>query len=262
MGPLPPDQIAATVGWWRADLGVFQDSGLTTVAGDGDPIGGWVDQVGSVDMIQTVNPKRPVRIAADTRFNSQSSIDFDGGNDFLRDLNPYRTSDTQGEIWLIHAKDVPSKNHALISVTQDGAPGPFSYMFWSSKYGLNDIQMFHKDPAFHSDAEQSITPLLVPHADNTRQIDRWQSDDSIYVFERDGVLFNHTSTSGGDDGHWFGDMSENERFHFGCWKTSTEVDFFDGQLAEVIVMNAVLTMCQRLALESYLGDRYGFTFPT
>jgi hypothetical protein len=83
-GGFSPSQIAGLALWLRADLGVYQDTGLTTPAvADGDPVGGWQDQSGTGNhALQATAGKRPLLKLAIQ--NGQPVLRFDATNDFLQ----------------------------------------------------------------------------------------------------------------------------------------------------------------------------------
>src|SRR6476659_9742974 len=59
-GSFLPTDIAGLLVWTRNNTGLFQDSGKTTPAGNGDFVGAWADSSGNgADMLQTDNTRRP-----------------------------------------------------------------------------------------------------------------------------------------------------------------------------------------------------------
>lgn len=78
-GGLGPNSIAGLVGWWKADAGTFQDSGLVTpAAADGDLTGGWVDQSGNSQTLTAAGAARPtLKLAIQ---NGRSVLRFAGAH--------------------------------------------------------------------------------------------------------------------------------------------------------------------------------------
>ena len=71
------------IAWFRADLGLWQDSGLTTQAvNDGDPVGGWVDQSGNGNnVLQSTSADRAtLKLSI---LNGHPVVRFNGSSDYL-----------------------------------------------------------------------------------------------------------------------------------------------------------------------------------
>ena len=80
-------QSANLKAWWRADSGLFQDSGLVTPAtAEGDPVGGWVDRFASAAAVQATTTKRgTLRL---TQIWGRPAVRFVSANDaFLRNTS-------------------------------------------------------------------------------------------------------------------------------------------------------------------------------
>jgi hypothetical protein len=83
-GGFTPLQISGLAVWLRADLGVWQDTGLSTPAvADNDPVGGWQDLSGAGNhAVQATAGKRPL-----LKLNIQNGrpvLRFDATDDFLQ----------------------------------------------------------------------------------------------------------------------------------------------------------------------------------
>jgi len=70
-------------GWFRPDVGLFQDAALTIPAvADGDPVGGWQDQSGlGHHLTQSVGANQPLLRL--NKINGFPALDFDGAAKFL-----------------------------------------------------------------------------------------------------------------------------------------------------------------------------------
>lgn len=68
--------------WWSADYGITKDGG--------DLVSSWADKVNGWAIVNTGGTDRPLFASADTSFNGQPSLAFDGSNDYL-ELNHTET---------------------------------------------------------------------------------------------------------------------------------------------------------------------------
>lgn len=72
---IAPERVPNVAGVWYADRLVYQDSGLTTIANSGDPVGGWSPCQGVLPAFSQSAGKRPTR--------QGNAVVFDGVDDVM-----------------------------------------------------------------------------------------------------------------------------------------------------------------------------------
>lgn len=72
---IAPERVPNVAGVWYADRLVYQDSGLTTIANSGDPVGGWSPVQGVLPAFSQSAGKRPTR--------QGNAVVFDGVDDVM-----------------------------------------------------------------------------------------------------------------------------------------------------------------------------------
>jgi hypothetical protein len=230
-----PDDIAGLALWLKSDAGLFQDAGTTPATASNDPMGRWADQSGNGRHFnQTTSGFKPLLQL--NVVNSRPVIRFDGTDDLLN--GPTFAALTEGEVFIVVKIDTdPPGLSAQCGLWDFGSAGlagvfPFTdgviYEAWGT-----DTRKTTVDP----------TPALTSFR-----------------------LYNVRSASGAFSTHLDGTQLFTTAINTPGFTTTTRIgrgsavdNFLDGDIAEVIIYNAVLAAGNRTSIHTYIANRYGLT---
>jgi len=216
--------------WLKADAGTFQDSAQTSLAiNDGDVIGAWLDQSGnSNDVTQTTTANKPLLKLAIR--NGLPVIRWDGTNDRL-----------------ISSSFSLSQPHTTFAVLQVFASDVNAAFFTDS---FEDVPCF----IFQSADGGQFRLFAGSFALTTASNDNWTLHEgefngvsSVYYLNGSSVASGNAGTNGYDG------------FSIGASRGNPNpiiAGVLDGDIAEILIYNSILSATDRQIIETYLNGRY------
>lgn len=226
-----PSDVSGLEEWFDADglPTLFQDSAKTTpVTSDGDPVGAWVDQAGSVDeALQTVTAAKPTYRASVALLGNQPALEFDGG-DYLQ--GAFSATLAQPNTVFAVGRFTATTNRIMF----DGDDAGNRHVFWAN--------------ALSSDWEMLAATLLTGSAANTNA--------HIFTILYDGVssafYVDGTVDASGDAG-----LHSMDGITIGT-QHGVAASFL-GFISEWIIYDADLSTVDKNRVQNYLANKYGVT---
>lgn len=220
-----PAKISGLTRWFDASDAstLFQSSGGSPAAADGDPVGYWADKSGTGGHAsQGSGTNKPTLKLAIK--NSLNVLRFDGVND-----------------WMALATNIQSNPSTLFAVFQHFSPASYSTIIGCEPYGdpYFGMQYYGVNQKLYSYYTRLTTATL---AGNT-----WfaYSTDSSVSFFRNGSA----------DGTAAVLATSNGFSRIGCVQDGTFP--FSGDIAEIICFNRVLNSTERGQIFSFLNSKWG-----
>lgn len=224
-GEFSPADIADLFLWLDASNGVYQDSALTTVAGNGDVVGGWKDKsVNANHVTQAVTAAKPTLVSVNANFNNQPTISF-VTDDLLR--TTFSAIAQPNEIFCVMKYDsgVPDGTIAI-----DGEGAGRNVIFKSA----GSIFSIFAGAVLEGRPWDSNTHILGGVFDGANSL--------VIV---DGVIVGT------------GDPGSDSLIGLTVGAALADVNYLDGDIAEIIIYNRALAISERNQVEQYLSSRYG-----
>lgn len=250
-GGLGPGGVGHTDGstnlalWLRADHGVYADTTCQTPAANGNAVGCWQDGSGySRSYTQATAGNRPSYLTAGQ--NGQPIIRLDGSNDRL--TNPgsggavlARGDDTFSYFaaWMSRSGNsfqvVYEQNHNTVV---NGRRAALILNQNASRYGFNGQSNDFMNSASYTVGQYQVSAIVLNGA----------ASSNVLVTARGtshtGSINMTTQNVGVDGGSAIG------------YKISQSIEYFRGDIPEVIVFSDNLPAVQRILIENYLSARY------
>lgn len=211
------------------------DAGAISGVSNGSPIGVWVDQSGNGnDANQPTAGNQPLYIASESAFLNNPVVRFDGTDDYM--ILPSTTMTVGSFTMFAVAKYDDMDNNQYICAGQDGGGND------RARFQL-DTKISGMDPQFLWRAGSSGWKDIITDADLAVHVFGETSDVEGFL---DGTSIGTASNS----------SNENPTaFNLGSYNRG-EKDFFDGDLAEFIVYDRVLSPEDFAAVNDYLAAKY------
>ena len=226
-----PTDIAGCELWLDAEQGVYKDAG-TTLAANNETVQQWNDQSGNGNHVsQSTAVNRPTYKTSG--INSKASIDFDGIGDFMDSTTPVVSA--PNTVFAVFNQTTNTINGGVV---WDSDSGDRHNFFWRNSSG------FYEAAAVNAE----VTTISTLTAD--------------YIA---AVVYNGASSSihmnGADVGDGSVDLGSNSLngITVGALRSNITGWYMDGQIAELVVYNSVLSTADRQAVETYLADKWGIT---
>ena len=257
------------VGWW--DLG--EESGAradrfgsntltdnnTVTQNDGvslkypqnnDYVRQWTDLSGNGNnFTQTGNvTKKPIFKTA--IINGKPVIRFDGTNDILTAAN--FDSSTEGTLFVVF-KLAATTNGQHLFASNDEATATFLFNC-AVRLDVTDTGLYYQQR--NNDTLDRIAGGSTIGT-SVFQIVMFQSNSSALTLAINGTNETLTVRSGVNNGDWVGDTTARDNFSIGAAKTTTEANFLNGDIAELVYYNRALNVGELSMLTKYLGRKYG-----
>ncbi len=229
--PWSPDEVGALL-WLDA-------SDPTTITLSGTKVTGWDNKAGgSYNSYQSDDAKRPEYQTSG--LNGENTIRFDGSDDFLRidhnnALNMLASQDF--EIFSVIKSDVAPNQAAIY------AKGGVS---------SRDFMLYFYNPAIKFYMDGGSMQMQAPTSVGTNANMGWARRQG-----NNGLLYNTISGSASDNGA--SGATNNGNVHnvsIGAMDEGTQ-RFFDGDIAEIILIKRALTQEEREQMEGYLAHKWG-----
>ena len=240
--------------WFRADAGVEEANGDD--AEDTDPVQFWRDQSGNGNnAVQSTLSERAVWDNSNT-INGNPVLTFDGSDDHMAIANLFYDNTNTLDEMTVYAVTKTTKSSEGIVVSYDRS----SFYRFSTR-GDGDVRLGSNQGTTITDFDSQNTTVDDgnPHLIGA-DFDGITTGDQRHFF--DGALNNTQNTGTG----FLGNASEIPRYGF-ISKNSEATAFdgagggdeFQGDIAEIVYFETVLSAAERNQLESYLAIKYGMT---
>ncbi|MEO1802392.1 MAG: Calx-beta domain-containing protein, partial [Cyanobacteria bacterium J06629_2] len=185
-----------------------------------------------LDLVQTTVGKRPIRYVSELNYNPVLRFD---GEDVLETVDTLPADFAQESSVFVVTKSTSSRNNFLFTLDNTGSGRFLAHMPWNNQI-------------YFDSGNTSTGRLSLPYADSqAARFNTWHfssdSDNGQEIF-RNGLSLAAEEDTGTP-------RTINRKFQIGRQ--------FQGDIAEVIVFNQALSQSDRLAVDSYLGIKYGFT---
>jgi len=231
--------------WLRAD---------DLAGADGDAITTWTSREGNAyAFTQTTAEKKPLLKLTTNGIGGQPCVRFDGSNDILVCATTISTSLVGTLIIVYRLSASPSDNQTLLCTSDEDSIIRLLQIggYYSSTY--KNIKIYQDDPVTAADTLAGDTVLVAA----TAYLFVLTGNGSAYTARVNGAAQTLTAVTGTNSGEWFGTIDNRDNVTIGGVKYTSEVAFTKGDIAEVILYNAVLTAPQIVQVEAYLANRYG-----
>lgn len=225
----------------RADLVIWLKSDFGIETGGGSDVTRWNDLSGAAtpsDFEQSSSPDRPVVVTG--AINGIDAVQFDGISQFMQ--LPAGIADLSSGISIFAViKPIGSSTHTLFTMGQNP----------DDTAGLLTLANQAEFQAYNSSTSSALTSNS-----NTLVQDFFQIVDVIH----DGSTNALINIDAADVGSGTVQTLQNTARNFNLLGANQSVtDFWEGQLAELIVYNRPLTSAERAAIQGYLLSKYQFT---
>jgi len=230
-----PNTIANLVLWLNADSGIVLNGGN---------VSDWNDQSGNNNDLQAVAGSQPFYVAVDSSLNNHAIIQFDGSNDFF----------SGGDIL-----DIGKKDRTLFLVGKS-TNRPATYLA-KALYGPGD-----KRYALWYNTTIHFSNYYIEVIDRSVTTTRSYGQYEIFTLELDrlsGTLSSYFSSSLVginslilDTAY---DFNSTYRFLVGAFNDAADAgqtNYLNGEIAEIIIYDSLLTSAERNQVEQYLQVKY------
>lgn len=241
-----PSQISGVVAWLRAaDMDVSRD--------DGGTVSSWVDRISALNFAQNFTSQRPffyVSTAAHL-INSQPCVHFDGSNDFVRYAGTLTTG-IAGHIFVVMKAHSFTSTPSIVTSADEAS----TTRLLLAKLDVSGVAQATQQDTGTADQIRATTTTLVAE---TPYLVEWASSGTVYDLRVNNTVQAKSVISGVDNGDWFGDTSARDNVVIGALKRTTETNFFDGDIAEVVIVDGAISAGDRTLFNTYITARYGLT---
>ncbi|TMM30338.1 DUF11 domain-containing protein [Polaribacter aestuariivivens] len=219
--------------WLKADEGVTNSGSNLAV---------WVDQSGNNTFTVSGDPQTGV-----SSINFNNAIDFDGTGDYMTG----NTAITFQTLYAVIKRDLAGNGGAVLSVStpDSNPPTNIGYMMrgqsmWTGNNNISNLLYAGSTGNLGTEKARIGNFQIVPGKGATEQ--------QTYI---DGQFFSTISIAGG------GSSMENfsDIPYVGRTQWSSDPNFFQGQMAEVIMYPVAHTASERTRIQSYLAIKYGIS---
>jgi hypothetical protein len=213
---------------------------------NGQAIDSWLTCEGNAhDFVQATAGKRPTWVSSG--INGQGSVSFDGGDILIRAANTLATN--EGTLFVVF-RAASFTDYACVFSQATGSAGPYLAAYARYTAALPNAAIDNL-----SDAVRGSTTIGTA----ANYCVKWQSNGSTTSIEVNGVDETEAAPVGSNAGSWFADFATTKTC-IGGVAYSSDLFFFNGQIAEIICYDRLLTGGELTTLETYLNGRYGITF--
>ncbi len=219
--------------WLKADAEVYNDAGVTE-ATFGQTVQQWNDQSGAGnDVVQTNATYKPVFQSSSSSFNQNAAIDF--SNDFLdRQPNVLTNSTSDGSVFLV------AENNSLSA--------------WDTGVGFDNSVTDGDFPLFGTENDRQA--IWNPTNTHPTPLQTNQTYIFDWIWETGVSLDLYQNGSGHSAGTLLNSFGTNVIKIGG---ETSNGEYWDGKIAEVLVYGQKLSDADRQKVESYLAVKYGVT---
>jgi hypothetical protein len=241
-----PSNIAGLSLWLDATTGLFDaTSGGNPVTTDASSVARWEDQSGnSRHITQATSASQPILKTAIQ--NGKNIIRFDGTNDILRRSGAFVHAQGAATIFVVVSANSGASDRLIVEgrttntnplympiISANATLFQVLYRIDSGTIPLNNVSF---GTAFNGTGFKLVCAL--------------DSGTNFAGFINKVTTNNQNYTRG---------TVTLDTFSVGGWATTTERDFFPGDVAEVIIYNTALGTTDRQSVENYLYAKWGIT---
>lgn len=222
-------------------------SDLSTINTDtaAPDVDSWTDKARGVVFSQATAGQKP---HTGGLLNGLNTIVFDGIDDLLVSAITNILTGSEGAIWMVFKPGATLAGSMF--TTSDEATTVDSYLF---RIRSDKVSMLLDPVSAGLDQNSGETSL----ATNTAALAYYASNGSVYDIRLNGADDGLVNITGGNNGFWFSLLTDTDNFALGAAKRSSEVQFFDGALAEVFIMDGVTpTAAQTLNADNYMLSKW------
>ncbi|MEM8829229.1 MAG: Calx-beta domain-containing protein, partial [Cyanobacteria bacterium P01_G01_bin.19] len=219
--------------WLKADSDVTTSNGQVVVWGD--------NSQAEIDLGQDNADSRPTLEANGLNYNPV--ISFDGSNDTLASLNTLPTdfANEDVSIYIVSQSDRTNQRSSILAATPD------------STYRRLLVHLPYSGNVYFDQGTTYSGGRLSTSFDTANTFQMWNFQTETEVGQ--SILLNGLEIAS--------DSDTSNRFNADGktleLSSLISADAFEGDIAEVIIFNQALAAGARLAVDSYLGIKYGFT---
>lgn len=249
---LAPGEVPTTITglktWFRADSKTYSDSSQTDAV-NGDALYSWGgNHTGAYSLSQSNATNQPSFIAADTGFNNQSVLSFDGNDKMFFNIGLFNSNFIEGSYTMFVVLSSTDTNAHVIGTasSQNGFLESWGAGFYLGasgeiKYKVIDNSSGLKISSTTTDFSNATIVTLSTDCSNTTLYVNGSSE-STSTTACQKTIYTHSSI-GASDGYGDGAI----------------IDPFVGKIAEYIVYESNLSTTNRETVECYLASRYAIT---
>lgn len=253
-----PSLISGLQIWLDSSDGstLYQSSGGSLAASDGDPVGYWADKSGNGrNALQSDGTKKPAFKLS--QVNGKPSVRFDGVNDYLQSTIGIRPN--EWTLFIVAKKNVSGQNYFCACSDSSGS-GHSRYLEFSGGYPSSNNFWFLVGG--RASASANTFEGWTTSASTIDTVNFFQANYSFRLSDTPNVLLRKSQTSVtvlrtlGND---LTEMNQNSIFKFGigCLGEYVTDGFLDGHICELIVYDSRLTESQKAGCEIYLNSKWG-----
>lgn len=227
--------------WLRAD----------DIAGaDGDAVSAWVSREGNSYSFAATLTTRPLLKLGANGINGKPTVLFDGVNDVLV-LSSSIFNTSAGTIFTVirFTSTLATGAQSFIGSGDEASATRLVAALSMLASATPTVRMFQRN----NDVATTVTGnTSMIAATPYRQM--FRSSGTSYTLKVNDTVQTLTGT---DNGDWFADTANRDNTTIGANKVSSVVNFFKGDIAEVIVYGRELSALETSKVENYLSYRYG-----
>lgn len=219
--------VAGLLRWYEADA---------LALSDGAAVSSWTDQSAASDhAVQATGPQQPTYKTAIV--NGHAVLRFDGSDDFMQFAEILDSSGSTAHFFVV-AKSNATGNRGILSTRGGGTSG------WSMRYTA---------PTTHSYYHVGISPNISYTVTDQFNVLEVQRNGLTVTLGANGTLGTPTAISG------YAASSENRTTIGSEAGSSSGPAYLNGDIAEIVIYDRVLSTVDRNALLTYLQDKYAIT---
>ncbi|MDN5205528.1 GEVED domain-containing protein [Fulvivirgaceae bacterium BMA10] len=220
--------------WIRADAGIFIDEG-NTAASDGDRVQEWHDQSSNTNHASLTVPVGGRPVLRNNRMNGLPVLEFDGANDrMLLPDGTIPTGNSSYTIYVVLNSDVLAPDGFIGS--GDALTGEKNSIRFKSNGGIQNYWWNDEIDAPANTVAASTDYIIAVHYDNSAGRTIYRNGEAV-------ATNNSTSRNGGAENNSVG------------WSSYSN-EYWNGEIAEVIVYNIALNAAQMAIVDNYLSTKY------
>jgi hypothetical protein len=240
----PPVSPVGLVTWLRADVGVTSSGGNVSQWTDQSPFGN--------NAVQASGGNQPTLTS--NAINGEPALTFNGSSSYLSiPDNPTLRPSTMTVIAVASSAGTSGYTHILGKPYYSSSSWNAPYLAYELSLNPTGVPLFSCSVAGTGGYDGTGTAVIP----NQSYVLSGTYDGSTVSFCENGGPPSTTSISGAIDN---GD-STTKNLVIGQASVNSPREFFNGQIAEVLIYNRALTTAERQQAEVYLADKYGIYDP-
>lgn len=212
----------------------------------------WTGRVGNA-FAQATGSKQPLYYSSTSAhlINGRPCLHFDGVDDLLVFVGTLTTS-LLGHIFVVMQAHSFTSSPGIVSSADEAG---------TQKFTMAQIlnTAFMRVTQRNADSVDQVNATTTTLVADTDYLLEWASSGTVYDLRVNNTVQAKSVSLGADNGDWFGDTADRDNFVIGALKRTTEVNQFNGDIAEIIVLNAAIPAADRTSLNAYITENYGIT---